>query len=169
MVKEVASETQAGALGWTQDQIYQLKSQVAQLGQQLEQLTTMVTKTNDSLRTMATTLQEASLAASQTPRLQEEINQSAALIMQLLDQQAEADKRLDELGRKKEVDEERDQQDWSEVAKRTEQLERQVLLWHDRQSGVDEVGRRFQEGLCAPHARQTTKLFYDTRGLGAGH
>ncbi|MCH8949170.1 MAG: hypothetical protein IIB87_02195 [Chloroflexi bacterium] len=147
MVKEVASETQAGALGWTQDQIYQLKSQVAQLGQQLEQLTTMVTKTNDSLRTMATTLQEASLGASQTPRLQEEINQSAALIMQLLDQQAEADKRLDELGRRREVDEERDQQDWSEVAKRTEQLERQVLLWHDRQSGVDEVGRRFQEGL----------------------
>ena len=147
MVKEVASETQAGALGWTQDQIYQLKSQVAQLEQQLEQLTTMLTKTNDSLRTMATTLQEASLGASQTPRLQEEINQSAALIMQLLDQQAEADKRLDELGRRREVGEERDQQDWSEVAKRTEQLERQVLLWHDRQSGVDEVGRRFQEGL----------------------
>ena len=147
MMKEVASETQAGALGWTQDQIYQLKSQVAQLEQQLGQLTTMVTKTNDSLRTMATTLQEASLGASQTPRLQEEINQSAALIMQLLDQQAETDKRLDELGRRKEVDEERDQQDWSEVAKRTERLERQVLLWHDRQSGVDEVGRRFQEGL----------------------
>ena len=147
MMKEVASETQAGALGWTQDQIYQLKSQVAQLEQQLGQLTTMVTKTNDSLRTMATTLQEASLGASQTPRLQEEINQSAALIMQLLDQQAETDNRLAELGRKKEVDEERDQQDWSEVAKRTERLERQVLLWHDRQSGVDEVGRRFQEGL----------------------
>lgn len=147
MVKEVASETQAGALGWTQDQIYQLKSQVAQLEQQLGQLTTMVTKTNDSLRTMATTLQEASLGASQTPRLQEEINQSAALIMQLLDQQAETDNRLAELGRRKEVNEERDQQDWSEVAKRTERLERQVLLWHDRQSGVDEVGRRFQEGL----------------------
>ena len=147
MVKEVASETQVGALGWTQDQIYQLKSQAAQLKQQLEQLTTIVTKTNDSLRTTATTLQEASLGAAQTPRLQEEINQSAALIMQLLDQQAETDKRLDELGRRKEVDEERDQQDWSEVAKRTEQLERQVLLWHDRQSGVDEVARRFQEGL----------------------
>ena len=147
MVKEVASETQVGALGWTQDQIYQLKSQAAQLKQQLEQLTTIVTKTNDSLRTTATTLQEASLGAAQTPRLQEEINQSAALIMQLLDQQAETDKRLGELGRRKEVDEERDQQDWSEVAKRTEQLERQVLLWHDRQSGVDEVARRFQEGL----------------------
>ena len=147
MVKEVASETQVGALGWTQDQIYQLKSQAAQLKQQLEQLTTIVTKTNDSLRTTAATLQEASLGAAQTPRLQEEINQSAALIMQLLDQQAETDKRLDELGRRKEVDEERDQQDWSEVAKRTEQLERQVLLWHDRQSGVDEVARRFQEGL----------------------
>ena len=147
MVKEVASETQVGALGWTQDQIYQLKSQAAQLKQQLEQLTTIVTKTNDSLRTTAATLQEASLGAAQTPRLQEEINQSAALIMQLLDQQAETDNRLAELGRKKEVDEERDQQDWSEVAKRTEQLERQVLLWHDRQSGVDEVARRFQEGL----------------------
>ncbi len=147
MVKELPSETQVGALGWTQDQIYQLKSTVAQVEQQVEQLAIMAAKMNENVATLTKSVQEAALGASQAPRLQEEINQSAALIMQLLDQQADTAKRLDALGRKAGVEDDKEQQDWSEVAKRTEQLERQVLHWEDRQQGVDEVGRRFQEGV----------------------
>lgn len=147
MVKETRSETAADAVGWVQDQLYQLKGQVAQLEQQLDQLQSMATQMTESMRSMEVSLREATLGAAQAPRLQEEINQAVALLVQLQDQQAEAKERLDALGRQREVEEGREKQDWTEVARRVEQLERQVESWHDRQAGVDEVGRRFQEGL----------------------
>lgn len=146
MVKEQVPEAATG-LGWVQDQLYQLKSQVAQLEQQLAHLQSLATQLTESLRTTEASLREALLGAAQAPRLQEELNQAVALIVQLQDQQAEAKERLDALSRQRQTEESRDQQEWLEVARRTEQLERQVASWHDRQAGVDEVGRRFQEGL----------------------
>ena len=147
MVKEPLPETAVGPIGWAQDQLYQLKARVGQLEQQLEQLQSSAVAISDSMRTIEGSLEVTGRDASLTPRLQEELNQAIALIVQLQDKQAEIEERLDALGRHRDVDKDRDQQEWSEVAKRTEQLERDVAQWHDRQAGVDEVGRRFQEGL----------------------
>ena len=99
MVKDLPSETQVGAIGWAQDQLYQLKAQVGQLEQQLEQLQLVTTKLGESTHKVEGSLDEAVLAASQTPRLQEELNHSIALIVQLQDQHAEIKERIDELGR----------------------------------------------------------------------
>ena len=147
MVGETAQKTETGQFGWMQDEIYQLKGQVAQLTQQLEQLQSMATEQSESQRAVETSLRETALGAAQTPRLQEELNQAAALIAQLQDQQAETKERLEQLGRRSEEEESHGQEEWVEVARRVEQVERQVDLWHDRQAAVDEVGRRFQEGL----------------------
>lgn len=147
MVKEARSEVTVGGLGWAQDQLYQLKAQVAQLEQQLGHLQSMATARTEQMREMEASLREAALGAALASRLQEELNQAAALIVQLQDQQTETEERLDALTRQREAEESRDQQEWTDVARRVEQLERQVEFWHDRQAGVDEVGRRFQEGL----------------------
>ncbi|MDP3766511.1 MAG: hypothetical protein Q8S13_00720, partial [Dehalococcoidia bacterium] len=146
-VKEPRPETAVGAAGWAQDQLYEVKGRVGQLEQQLEQLRSTSSAIAESVRGVEGSLRELALNAAQVPRLQEELNQAVALIMQLQDQHAEARERIDALSRQRETEEDRDQQEWTEVAKRTEQLERQVALWQDRQAGVDEVGRRFQEGL----------------------
>jgi chromosome segregation ATPase len=145
MVKEQVQET--AGLGWVQDQLYQLKAHVSQLEQQLGHVQSMAAQMTDSLRGVDASLREALIGATQVPRVQEELNEAIALLVQLQDQQAEVKERLDALGRQREATDSRDQQDWTEVARRTEQLERQVASWHDRQAGVDEVGRRFQEGL----------------------
>ena len=147
MVEETAQKTATGQFGWMQDEIYQLKGQVAQLTQQLEQLRSMATEQSESQRAVETSLRETALGAAQTPRLQEELNQAAALIAQLQDQQAETKERLEQLGRRSEEGESQDQEEWVEVARRVEQVERRIDLWHDRQAAVDEVARRFQEGL----------------------
>ena len=147
MVKESPSDTAVNGLGWLQDQVYRLKGHVGQLEQELEHLRAMATHMTESLRAVETALREASTGASQVPRLQEELNQAVALIVQLQDQHAEAKERLDSLSRFRQADESREQQEWADIARRVDQLERQVALWHDRQAGVDEVGRRFQEGL----------------------
>lgn len=148
MVKDTQSaEAAAGGVGWVQDQLYQLKAQVAQLEQEMTQLQSTSSQMADTLRQIEANLREVSLGASQAHRLQEEINQAAGLLVQFQDEQAEMKERLDGLTRQRHADDSRDQGEWTDMARRTDQLERQVATWQDRQSGVDEVGRRFQEGL----------------------
>lgn len=147
MVKESPPETAVNGLGWLQDQLYQTKAQVGQLEQEVEHLRATATNLTDTLRAVEATLRTASAGAAQAPRLQEELNQAVALIVQLQDQHAEAKERLDTLGRFRQADESREQQEWAELARRVDQLERQAAFVQDRQAGVDEVGRRFQEGL----------------------
>ena len=137
-----------GAIGWAQDQIYQLKAQVGQLEQQLEQMQLVNTKLGESTHKVEGSLQEVVLAASQTTRLQEELNQAIALIVQLQDRQAETNERVEELGRSRGLYESRDLEEWAEAVKRTEQLERQIDLWTDRQSGLDESRRRQSEEVA---------------------
>lgn len=147
MVKEPSSETAVGSVSWVQDQLYQLKAQVAQQEQQLGHLQSMAATMSEGIRTMEVALREAALEAAQAPRLQEQLNQALVLIVQLQDEQAAVTEKLEELGRHREVEEDRDQHEWADLARRAEQLERQVASWQDRQAGVDEVGRRFQEDL----------------------
>lgn len=139
------SETAESGVGWAQDQLYQLKADLGQMREHLEQLQATATAVSEALRATDSAVRSASLSASQVPRLQEELNQAVVLLVQLQEQQAEHTERVEALERRRETDESRDQDDWTEVARRTEQLERQVATWHDRQAGVDEVGRRFQE------------------------
>ncbi|MCH8994366.1 MAG: hypothetical protein IH959_05280 [Chloroflexi bacterium] len=169
MVEESRSEVAVEGVGWAQDQLYQLKAQVGQLEQQFDQLQSTATATAEQLRQMEATLREAALGAAQAFRLQEELNQTVALVVQVHDQQAEAKERLDVLTRQRHGDESRDQQDWTDVAKRVEQIERQVEQWHERQAGVDEVGRRFQEGLSLIHQQlqQIEQRLEASEGKGA--
>jgi len=146
MVQEQRAGTVMG-LGWIQDQVYQLKADVGQLDQQLVQLQSLLTQLTDSMRGLEVSVRDTSTNAGLAPRLQEELNQTVALIVHLQDQQAEANQQLDVLGRHREVEQNREQLEWTEMAKRLELLERQVAQWLDRQAGVDEVGRRFQEGM----------------------
>ena len=163
MVKELPSETHVGAIGWAQDQLYQLKAQVGQLEQQLEQVQLINTKLSESTHKVEGSLQEAVLAASQTPRVQEELNQAIALIVQLQDRQAETKERIEELGRSRGLDEDRDLEEWADVVKRTEQLERQVDLWKDRQMGVDESRRHQSEEVALLQQRiQQMEVRLDT-------
>jgi chromosome segregation ATPase len=127
--------------------VYQLKAQAGALEQQLAQLQTHLAHATENLDGLHASMRQALQGASQTPRLQEELNEAVALIVHLQDQQAEVKERLDRLARTREAEDDHEQQEWTEVARRTELLERQVASWQDRQSGVDEVGRRFQEGL----------------------
>jgi chromosome segregation ATPase len=146
MVKEHVSES-ANGISWAQDQLYQLKAAVGSLEQQFGHLQSMVTQLNDSMRGVEASLREALAVAQLAPRLQEEVNHTVALVVQLQDQHAAANERLDALTRREHTDDSREEEQWTEVARTVEHLERQVAQWQDRQAGVDEVGRRFQEGL----------------------
>lgn len=147
MVNELPSETQAGTISWAQDQLYQLKAQVAQLEQELEQVRQTTSTLSEGADKTTLSLQDVALNAGQTPRLQEELNQTIALVVQLQDKQAETKQRIDQLARSRGLDEDHDLEEWGEAVKRTAELERQVERLLDRQSSVDENNRRHQEEL----------------------
>lgn len=147
MVKEPRVETAIGPVGWAQDQLYLVKGRVAQLEQQLEQLQSVSSTMTESMQALERSLRNATSGAAQVPRLQEELNQSIALIVQLQDQEAESRERLDSLAARGEAEQSQGKDEWTGVARRVEQLERQVMSWQDRQEGVADSGRRFQEAL----------------------
>jgi chromosome segregation ATPase len=147
MVQESPQELAVAGTGWVQDELYQVKADVGQIYQQLGQLHALASTVIDNMRAMEATLREAAQGAAQAPRLQEELNMAAGLLVQLQDQQAEAKERLDYLMRHRQSEEAREHQEWADLARRLEVIERQVEHWQDRQAGVDEVGRRFQENL----------------------
>jgi chromosome segregation ATPase len=128
-----------------QDQIYQLKAQVAQLEQQLDHARSGLSDLGEHDRAFEAGLRQATAQSAQIPNLQTEINQAVALIVQLQDQERDLSEKMDVLTRRRDQDDDHSQQDWSDAVRRIEQLERQVAAWQDRQAGVDEVGRRFQE------------------------
>lgn len=146
-MKQAGTETGAGAFGWMQDQLYQLKAHVAQMEQQLEQLRTMSTEVSERQQTLVSTLEESLKAPVEAARLQEEINQAAGLIQHIQDQQAETRERLDALGRRNDEETNREQNDWVEIVHRVEQVERVIEQWDDRQAGVDEAARRVQQSI----------------------
>lgn len=154
MAEQVSPTLSGNPTGWVQDQVYQLKGQASQLQEQLAQLQGMVSDLTEQLRKVEATLGVTTQHASQAPHLQDELNQAAALIQQLQDEQAEMRERVAALSRRREEETEREQDSWIDLARRVEQIEREVAGWRDRQTGVEEVGRRFQEGLSLVKSQQ---------------
>ncbi len=146
-MKEPIAESTVGPVGWLQDQLYQLKGQVAQLEQELAHLRSTASTLTEGARASESSLHEALSRSAQVPRLQEEINQAAALIVHLQDQQQQSQERLAQLARRREEEVGHSHQDWTEAVRRIDQIEREVAAWQDRQEGVDQVGRRFQEDV----------------------
>ncbi len=152
MVKEQVSESTNG-ISWVQDQLYQIKASVGALEQQYNHMLAMITQLSDSMRSVEATLRETQGVVQASERIQEEVNHTVGIVVHLQDQQAEASERMDLLTRREQTDETHDAEQWTEVARKVDIVERQVAQWHDRQAGVDEVGRRFQEGLSLINQR----------------
>lgn len=150
MVKEQVSES-TNSISWVQDQLYQIKAAVGALEQQFGHMQSMITQLSDSMRGFEASMRETQGVAQTSERLQEEVNHTVGIVVHLQDQQAEANDRIDLLTRREHSDDTRDGEQWTDVARKVDVLERQVAQWHDRQAGVDEVGRRFQEGLSLIH------------------
>jgi chromosome segregation ATPase len=107
----------------------------------------LVTQLSESLRGIEATLRETQGVVQVSERLQEEVNHTVGVVVALQDQQAESNERIDLLARREQTEETHDAEQWMDLARKVDVMERQVAHWHDRQAGVDEVGRRFQEGL----------------------
>jgi chromosome segregation ATPase len=146
MVKEQTTESTNG-ITWVQDQLYQIKAAVGTLEQQYNHLQSMIAQLSEGMHKLESSMQVAMTTVQAAERLQEEVNHTVGIVVQMQDRHAETSERVELLERRETRDETHDAEQWRDVARKVDLLERQVAQWHDRQAGVDEVGRRFQEGL----------------------
>ena len=140
-------------LAWLQDQFHLLKAQLGKVQHQTDQTQAMALDVSDKMRQQEATIADLASQAGAIVPLQEEMRQLKEVLARLQDQQVQARSQLEETIRQRLTEAERGRVEVTDLRRRLEELERQVEAWLDRQSGVEDAARRYQEGIALASAR----------------
>ena len=140
-------------LAWLQDQFHLLKAQVGKVQHQIDQTQAMALDVSDKLRQQETAVAEVSSQASAVAPFQEDLRQLKDVVARLQEQHVQLRGQLEETIRQRMTEAERDRVGLSDLRRRAEDLERNVEGWLDRQSGIEDSARRYQEGITLANLR----------------
>jgi chromosome segregation ATPase len=143
-------------VAWLQDQFHLLKAQLGKVQHQTDQTQAMALDVADKMRQQEATIAELASQGSAIAPLQEEMRQLKEMLARLQEQQVQARTQLDETIRQRMSEAERGRVEVADLHRRLEDLERQVEEWLDRQSGIEDAARRYQEGIALANARGET-------------
>ena len=151
--QDPGSETRAGqsAINWLNDQMGALKTQLSRLQQQGDQTQAALLDMNEKLREAEGGLRDLSGRTIGLPAMTEQLRQVSGLLDRIQDAEVLIDTKFDILDRQGSELRERDQSEKNELYRRIQDLERRAEGLLERWSGVDDVGRRFQEDLSRFH------------------
>lgn len=141
------------AVAWLQDQLHLIKAQLGKIQHQMDQTQAMALDAVEKMRAQEADLH---LLASQSNALvpvQEELRQVKDVLARLQEQQVQTRAQVDELARQRAAETERDRVERGGFSRRLDDLEREVERWTERQSGVDEAARHYQEGVALLNIR----------------
>ena len=114
------------ALDWLQSEMHQAKAQVTRLQQQADQMQALVLDLAEKAQGFEASLREGAGQVALVPELQEGLHQALALIAGLKEQQGDASTQVEELVRQREEETERLREERAEVARRLEDVQRQL-------------------------------------------
>jgi chromosome segregation ATPase len=140
-----------GAVNWLHDQVGQLKTQLGRLQQQNDQLQALVLDLGEKLRSAEGDMRELSAKAIALPTMHEQLRQLAGVLDRIQDAEVLIDTKFELLERQEGERNQRGQAEKNDLFKRMQDLERRVEGWGERQSGVEDAGRRFQEEVSRTH------------------
>jgi chromosome segregation ATPase len=140
-------------LAWLQDQFHLLKAQLGKAQHQTDQTQAMVLDVSDKLRQQEAVIASLASQVGAIAPLQEEARQLKDVLARLQEQQAQVRAQLEETVRRRVTEAERERMEVADLHRRLEDLERQVEGWLDRQSGVEDAARRYQEGITLANLR----------------
>ena len=163
MPRQRPEVTHKEALDWVQNEVHQVKAQVGRLQQQADQVQALVLDLAEKVRSLDNSLRQTAAQAAPVDQLQEGLHQALALIVKLQEQQADVSAHEEEMSRQRRDETEHLRQERDEVVRQLQELSHQVEGWQERQAGLEETGRRYQEGL----ARLGAQLQELTRRLEA--
>jgi hypothetical protein len=113
----------------------------------------MALDVSEKLREQETAVAEVSSQASAVAPFQEDLRQLKDVVARLQEQQVQLRGQLEETIRQRMTEAERDRVGLSDLRRRVEDLERNVEGWLDRQSGIEDSARRYQEGITLANLR----------------
>ena len=140
-------------LAWLQDQFHLLKAQIGKVQHQIDQTQAMALDVSEKLRQQETAVAEVSSQTSAIAPFQDELRQFRDVLARLQEQQVQLRSQLEDTIRQRMTEAERDRVELSDQRRRLEDLERNVEGWLDRQSGVEDTARRYQEGIALANVR----------------
>ncbi len=136
------------ALNWVQDQLYQQKTASGRAQQQVDQLQAMVLELADQLRRLEDQVREMNLRLQPVPHVQDETRRLEGLLHEVSERHTAVTGRLDTLDRAHQDEAERSRGERMELMRRVQDLEREQEGWLERQSALEDAGRRYQEGVA---------------------
>jgi chromosome segregation ATPase len=140
-------------LAWLQDQFHLLKAQIGKVQHQIDQTQAMALDVSDKLRQQEATVADLSTQTSAVAPFQEELRQTKDVLARLQEQHMQLRSQLEETIRQRMTEAERDRVGLSDLQRRLDDLERNVEGWLDRQSGIEDTARRYQEGIGLANLR----------------
>jgi chromosome segregation ATPase len=140
-------------LAWLQDQFHLLKAQIGKVQHQIDQTQAMALDVSDKLRQQEATIADLSSQTSVIGPFQEELRQAKDVLARLQEQHVQLRSQLEETIRQRMTEAERDRVGLSDLQRRLDDLERNVEGWLDRQSGIEDTARRYQEGIGLANLR----------------
>jgi chromosome segregation ATPase len=119
----------------------------------MDQTQAMALDVSEKMHQQESTIADLASQGSAIVPLQEEMRQLKEVLARLQEQQVNARGQLEETVRQRMTEAERGRVEVADLRRRLEDLERQVEGWLDRQSGVEDSARRYQEGIALASAR----------------
>jgi chromosome segregation ATPase len=138
-----------GTSQWLQDEVHNAKIQAAKLEQQVDQLQALLSDLVDRTRHHDETLATMNTQLSALTLLQEEVRQLQTLTSRLREEQERARGHAEEAARQQQAENEHIRGERADLARQAQDIERQVAAWQERQNGIEETGKRYQESAAA--------------------
>jgi chromosome segregation ATPase len=153
MVDPNAENVRAGSdlVTWLHDQVGGLKTQMARVAQQGEQMHAAMLDVNEKVRDAESRLRELTARTMGLPVMQDQVRQLTGLLDRIQDAEVLIDTKFEVLERQTHEETARDQAEKNELYRRVQELERRSDALHERQMGTDDAGRRFQEEVSRSH------------------
>lgn len=148
------NETRPGGadmLNWLQDQVGQLKAQIARISQQGEQTQAAVLDVNEKLRDAETKVRELTGKTLGLPAMQEQVRALGGLLERIQDAEVMIDTKFELLERTSGDERTRDQSEKNDLYRRVQDLERRSESIGERQTAVDDATHRFQDEVSRSH------------------
>lgn len=150
MAKQDQQELLPGhdALNWLQDQLYQQKAASTRMQQQVEQLQAMLLELAEQARRTEDMVRDLNLRIQPLPHIQDETRRLEGLLHDVAERQTQLAARIEGTDRQRQEEAERSRAERTDAVRRIQELEREQESWLERQSALEDAGRRYQESAA---------------------
>lgn len=136
---------------WLHEQLGALRAQMGRMAQQGDQLQAALLDVNEKLRDSEARMREMTARTMGLPVMQDQVRQLTGLLDRIQDAEVLIDTKFEVLDRQSGEERKRDQGEKNDLYRRVQDLERRSESQGERQAGVDDANRRFQEDVARAH------------------